>query len=66
MITLSDKDKQEILDRLCTYIDGKFERISRKLEEYQKEEIKQEIFDKSKIKMQTITTYGAIVKDGRM
>ena len=59
---LSYEDKQEILDRLCVYIDSKFETISRKLEEYPKEELKQEIFDKSKIKMQTITTYGAIVK----
>lgn len=65
MITLSEKDKQEILDMLYAHIDGKFERIYRKLEEYHKEEIKQEIFDKSKIEMQTITTYGAIVKDGR-
>ena len=62
MITLSEEDKQEILDRLYTYIDAKFVNISRKLEEYHKEEIKQEIFDKNKIKMQTITTYGAIVK----
>lgn len=62
MVTLSNKDKQEILDRLYAYIDGKFDRITRKLEEYHKEEIKQEIFDKSKIKMQTITTYGANIK----
>ena len=62
MIELSDKDKQEILDRLYAYIDAKFERISRKLEECRKEEIKQEIFDKNKIEMQTIPSYGAIVK----
>ena len=65
MVTLSYEDKQEILDRLYVYIDSKFESISHKLEEYHKEEIKQEIFDKNKIKMQPITTYGAIVKDGR-
>ena len=66
MIKLSEEDKQEILDRLYAYIDNKFETITRKLEEYRKEEIKQEIFDKNKIKMQTITTYGAIIKDGRI
>lgn len=63
MIKLSYEDKQEILDSLYAYIDAKFDSISRKLEEYHKEEIKQEIFDKSEIEMQTVTTYGAVVND---
>ena len=62
MDTLNDKDKQEMLDRLRIYIDTKFNEVSHKLEEHHKEEIKQEIFDKSKIEMQTITTYEVIIK----
>ena len=57
MVILSEKDKQEILDRLYAHIDAKFESISRKLEEYHKEEIKQKLGDKNKIEMQTTTIY---------